>query len=188
MKKNKIAVYLLLSSMMFTTGFKNNNDINNYTITKNIEDESVVNFFKEEKELIKKYINEEKYELAKKKAKDYFITCVDFIFYDKEIKGVKWNDLEESAKKEVYNSFSEVDYLISLKYPDYKDNISDKYEVVKKYTNKAYYKSIDVIRELIGNESFDKLNDSKNKVISVTKETTNKTKVKIKKWYQNYKK
>ena len=56
-------------------------------------------YFDQAKKEIKELIESEQVEQAKEKGKEYFITGVDFIFYDKEINGVTFDDLTEEGKK-----------------------------------------------------------------------------------------
>ena len=65
------------------------------------------------------------------KAKRYFITVVDFIFYNGEIKGYKWNELTTSAKAKVVYYALKIDNKIDEKFPNYKENISNKYQDIK---------------------------------------------------------
>ena len=67
----------------------------------------------------------------KEKVKEYFINAVDFIFYDKDIKGVYFKDLTAKAKLKVIELTLKLDNLINKHYPSYKDNISDKYQNIK---------------------------------------------------------
>ena len=39
----------------------------------------------------------------KSKFKEYFILIVDFIFYDSEIKGYRFDELSDSAKTKIEN-------------------------------------------------------------------------------------
>lgn len=65
------------------------------------------------------------------KAKENFITLVDFIFYDGEIKGKKFNELTSSAKAKIIYYTLLVDAKIDAKWPNYKENIQDKYNNIK---------------------------------------------------------
>ena len=67
----------------------------------------------------------------KEKAKDYFINTVDFIFYDKDIKGIYFKDLTNKAKLKTIELTLKLDNLIEKHYPEYKDNISNKYQDIK---------------------------------------------------------
>lgn len=64
-------------------------------------------------------------------AKEAFIKLVDFIFYDGEIKGRKFNELTSSAKAKVIYYTLLIDTSIDSKWPNYKENIQSKYHDVK---------------------------------------------------------
>jgi len=60
----------------------------------------------------------------KDKFKEYFITIVDFIFYEGEIKGVSFNELSSVAKTKIISIALKVDNKIEDYIPNYKENIS----------------------------------------------------------------
>lgn len=65
------------------------------------------------------------------KVKSGFITVVDFIFYDGEIKGVTFSELSASAKAKVVYYALLADSKIDEKFPGYKETISSKYNDLK---------------------------------------------------------
>ena len=65
------------------------------------------------------------------KLKDSFVGIVDFIFYDKEIKGYTFKELTNSAKLKVISIALAIDNKIDSYFPDYKEKIKDKYTSVK---------------------------------------------------------
>mgnify|MGYP002427709202 FL=1 len=111
---------------------------------------------------------------------------VDFIFYDKDINGIKFTDLKEETKEEVYSTFCDIDALIMTFSPDYKENIGEKYEVVKDFTSKTYYNALDKIREAIGDEKYDKVKEIKDNTKEKIKDGTDNAKEYIKKKYENW--
>lgn len=98
----------------------NDQDKNNYS-----EDEVVAYFDNMEKE-----ITESKWDSVKEKAKDYFITVVDFIFYDKEVKGYSFKELTGTAKIKIISVALKIDSKIEEKVPGYKETISSTSEAV----------------------------------------------------------
>ena len=98
-----------------------------------------------------------------------------------------------------------MDELISSVSPDYKENLSNKYELVKDFTKEKYYYSLDKIKEYIGEEKYDKigeLKDSTKEKITNFKddhqdeidnakekieEKSDEYKLKLKNWYEDYK-
>lgn len=87
------------------------------------------------------------------KAKRYFITVVDFIFYDGEIKGYKWDELTTSAKAKVVYYALKIDSKIDEKFPDYKNTISTKYNDIKA---KLVAKYLDITNTICSNSDYDK--------------------------------
>ena len=60
----------------------------------------------------------------KDKAKEYFIDIVDFIFYDKEIKGYTFSELSDNTKIKVIALALKIDSKIEEYIPGYKKSIS----------------------------------------------------------------
>ncbi len=105
---------------------QNSNDVNikdnsddNYNDSVTSE-EDVVNYFE------KKYdeVNNNSWDDVKDKAKEYFITIVDFIFYDGKIKGHTFNDLSSTAKLKIISIALKIDNKIEEYIPGYKETIS----------------------------------------------------------------
>ena len=104
---------------------QNSNDVNikdnsddNYNDSVTSE-EDVVNYFE------KKYdeVNNNSWDNVKDKAKEYFITIVDFIFYDGKIKGHTFNDLSSTAKLKIISIALKIDKIEEY-IPGYKETIS----------------------------------------------------------------
>ncbi len=136
------------------------------------------------------------------KGKSYFIYCVDFLFYDGEINGYKFSDLSEMAKQQLINDIITIDDLISSKFPNYKETISN-------VSSKAFLKASEIIhsgstsisdysREKLGEDNYNKINDYKDLFVEQTSQDWDefkdivgsgyeKGKSKIKEWYENYK-
>lgn len=112
----------------------NTDDIINSTINENINDvdatdesgnndvfyteENVVNYF----EGIELEVDSST--SFKEKFKEYFILIVDFIFYDGEIKGYRFNELSDIAKIKIVAIALKVDNKIEEYIPNYKESIS----------------------------------------------------------------
>ena len=114
---------------------QNSNDVNikdnsddNYNDSVTFE-EDVVNYFE------KKYdeVNNNSWDDVKDKAKEYFITIVDFIFYDGKIKGHTFNDLSSTAKLKIISIALKIDNKIEEYIPGYKETISS--NGIKIYNN-----------------------------------------------------
>lgn len=93
-------------------------------------DNLVIDYVKNE---YNSYGNYTKEKSIPEKAKQGFITIVDFIFYDGTIKGKKFDDLTSAAKAKVIYYALLIDNKIDGKWPNYKETIKNKtYELKAK--------------------------------------------------------
>lgn len=163
------------------------------TITDN--DSKVLDFFSKIGDSVRESFDSE--ELLDK-GKSYFIYCVDFLFYDGEIGGIKFNDLTDSAKQQLLLDISTIDSLICTKYPNYKDDIKEGY-------GKAYNKASEVIksgseninefsRDKLGEDNYNKMREYKDLFIDTAfgdwddfVDIVGKGKQKVKDWYEGLK-
>ncbi len=65
------------------------------------------------------------------KAKEIFITTVDFIFYGGKIKGYTFSELTDKAKLQVLKIGLSIDNKIEQYFPGYKESLSSTYSKVK---------------------------------------------------------
>lgn len=144
-------------------------------------------YFDQAKKEIKELIESEQVEQAKEKGKEYFITGVDFIFYDKEINGVTFDDLTEEGKKVTLENLETIDGWIMEIAPDYKDKISEKYQVVKDFVSTTYYDVLESIKESLGEENYSAIQEKKNEIKDSITSTKDKALEKVSDWYQNFK-
>lgn len=144
-------------------------------------------YFDQAKKEIKELIESEQVEQAKEKGKEYFITGVDFIFYDKEINGVTFDDLTEEGKKVTLENLETIDGWIMEIAPDYKDKISEKYQVVKDFVSTTYYDVLESIKESLGEENYSAIREKKNEIKDSITSTKDKALEKVSEWYQNFK-
>lgn len=61
----------------------------------------------------------------KENFKEYFITIIDFIFYNKEVNGYTFDGLSGTAKAKIISIALKIDNKIEQYSPDYKENISN---------------------------------------------------------------
>ena len=144
-------------------------------------------YFDQAKKEIKELIESEQVEQAKEKGKEYFITGVDFIFYDKEINGVTFDDLTEEGKKVTLENLETIDGWIMEIAPDYKDKIGEKYQVVKDFVSTTYYDVLESIKESLGEENYSAIQEKKNEIKDSITSTKDKALEKVSEWYQNFK-
>lgn len=144
-------------------------------------------YFDQAKKEIKELIESEQVEQAKEKGKEYFITGVDFIFYDKEMNGVTFDDLTEEGKKVTLENLETIDGWIMEIAPDYKDKIGEKYQVVKDFVSTTYYDALESIKESLGEENYSAVQEKKNEIKDSITSTKDKALEKVSEWYQNFK-
>lgn len=144
-------------------------------------------YFNQAKKEIKELIESEQVEQAKEKGKEYFITGVDFIFYDKEMNGVTFDDLTEEGKKVTLENLETIDGWIMEIAPDYKDKIGEKYQVVKDFVSTTYYDVLESIKESLGEENYSAIQEKKNEIKDSITSTKDKALEKVSEWYQNFK-
>lgn len=165
-------------------------------------DNIVLNEVESLKNSISKAINSDTVSEIKEDCKQAFITLVDFIFYDGEIKGIKFDDLSAAAKQELLNEATQIDNIIMKKFPNYKEEISEKtsnaYNKASELIKKGANNIKDFAKDKLGQENYNKIKDFKDKIKSSAsdvwdetkddvKEIAGKAKDKVKNWYENFK-
>ena len=93
------------------------------TESKSVDDEIIDNI-NDDKNKIELYVTKEDYENVKKYGREFFIKMVDFIFYDKEIKGYTFSELSDNTKIKVIALALKIDSKIEEYIPGYKKSIS----------------------------------------------------------------
>ena len=152
---------------------------------------------KSEVSLLSYFENEEKNitnsSSLKDKAKTTFINIIDFIFYDKEIKGYTFKEITSSAKLKIIDIALKVDNKIDSYFPDYKENIKDKYNGFK---GKLALKYLEVSTEFCDNntnvcnqakEDFNTMKESFGFTFDLLKEIISSGSAKVKDLYENWK-
>lgn len=125
-------------------------------------------------------------------AKGYFVSVIDFIFYDKDINGVYFKDLTSSAKLKVISLALNLDNIIDKYYPGYKEGLSSSYQGAKSKLISLYLdktseycaSSVDVCNQ--AKSDFQELKKSLNITWDFIKELGSEGISKLKKWYEVY--
>lgn len=161
------------------------------------EDAVIEEFSKIEKN-ITSVLNEENIDNVLSKIGDSVATMIGFIWYGEEIHGVTYNELSSEAKEKVLNIYYKADAAIENKFPNYKDKIKDKYQIVSSFIKDKYDDAkynVDIwLREKLGEEGYQKYIDSKEELkkgasesIEDMKEVKELYKQKVNDWYQKKK-
>ena len=151
----------------------------------------------EDKEVIEyndpvEYFNSLEEEKDESKLKKGFTNIIDFLFYDKEIKGKKFSELKDDAKYKVMKVALSIDKKIEEKFPSYKEKISDKYKNIK---SKVVEKYIDTTNKICSNNQelcinakndFNSLKESFGLTFDYIKKYSSKGLDKVREWYENF--
>lgn len=131
---------------------------------------------------------------TKKQITDKFIEFVDFIFYDAEINNIKFKDLTTEGKNKAISILISIDEKIEKKFPNYQNNLQEKYQTIIKFIKDKNNKLSNKIENKIGEENYQELiddieemKDYTKKGIQIIKYTGSKGKQKIKTWYEDLK-
>lgn len=191
--KNGITI-CLTSTLILMTGCQSSNsqeqvnEQNKIEISNDIEQEELeFDNFKSEQEEIETYMFEEDFELAKEKGKEYFINGIDFVFYGTSYKGITFDELASEAQKETLRNLNIMDSYVMEVYPDYKEDISDKYTIAAEFINEKYHLVLDKIRLYIGDENYNSVKEIKDQIKEDVIATGGKAKTKINDWYNDFK-
>lgn len=166
------------------------------------EDKEVLRYFDEIKNNVKEVINSNKTEEVKDKLKGTFIGIIDFIFYDGEIGGIKFNDLTDGAKQNVLETATTIDNAIMTKFPNYKEDISvmvsGAYNKASELIKKGATNIKEFSQEKLGEENYNAIIEAKDELVNYTKEASSivsdiasdiwdKGKTNVKNWYESFK-
>lgn len=121
-------------------------------------------FFEDAKQEIISYIESEEFETLKEKGKYYITTGIDFIFFDKPINGIYFSQMTEEFKKDVIRDVKALDEAIMAYYPNYKESISNKYNIASEFINEKYLDVLDAIKEYLGEENYNTIGEIKDQI------------------------
>ncbi|MEE3342954.1 MAG: hypothetical protein VZS44_02570 [Bacilli bacterium] len=114
-----------------TIDTNNNNTNNNSNIEANNtvgNENDVISYFNSvEQEVDRSSANKS----LSEKAKSGFVSIIDFLFYDKPIKGVTYKGVTNSIKLKLLKLAVIIDEKIETHFPGYKESLSSKYQDVK---------------------------------------------------------
>lgn len=129
----------------------------------------------------------------RKKAKDTFVSIVDFIFYDKEIKGYTFKELTSTAKLKIIKLALTIDSKIDEYFPNYKDTIKDKYTSIKGKIAVKYLEVTSTLCEKVGSdtcnqakEDFNTMKNSFGFTWDLIKELASSGSTKVKEFYESW--
>lgn len=161
-------------------------DNNNNQETK-YSDKDIINYFENLKNKITNYNNEHD---ISQEIKQKFVTCIDFLFYDKAIGGKTFKELTNETKIKVLELTLYIDSKIDTVFPGYKDSISSSYQNIK---NKVITLYLDVTTDICTNnqelcntakEGFQNLKENFGITWDLIKDLAGTGIPKLKDWYE----
>ena len=164
----------------------NNSTSNSIVYTEN----DVISYFKNEENGISTYQDGVTF---KEKAKNTFVTIVDFIFYDKEVRGHTFKELSNSAKLQIIKVALSIDSKIEEYFPDYKETIKTKYDNLKGKLASLYLEATASLCDSVGidtcnqaKEDFNTMKNSFGFTWDLVKELAVNGKNKVKDFYESW--
>ena len=121
-------------------------------------------FFEDAKQEIISYIESEEFDQLKEKGKYYITTAIDFIFFDQPINGFYFDQMTEELKKDILRDVKSLDEAIMAYYPDYKENISGKYQIATEFLSEQYLNVMESIKEYLGEENYNAVGEIKDQI------------------------
>lgn len=156
------------------------------------KEEDIISYFEEVDQDIDVYLSNSENTSLSDKIKNSLISCIDFLFYDKPIKGIYFHDLTDATKTKLQNMILYMDEKIEKKFPHYKDYWEEKYQTIKEKAKEYLDKTDRYLEEQIGEDKYQQYKDTVSKVWDITKDVGNDLLEEgknvwgnIKSWYEN---
>lgn len=121
-------------------------------------------FFSDAKKELTEYIESEDFQKLKEKGKYYVTTGIDFIFFDKEINGITFDQMSTEFKIRAMNDVAALDSAVDAYFPGYKESFSSKYQIAAEFVSSKYIDIVDAIKEYLGEENWNALGDMKDQI------------------------
>ena len=167
----------------------NTTTTNTDTTTEEKSESALLSYFNSQAQLFSNSSTDESFT---SKLKASFVSIVDFIFYDKEIKGYTFSELTNTAKLKVISIALAIDNKIDTYFPNYKETIKDKYTSIK---GTLALKYLEITASFCGNdpetcsmakENFDSMKNSFGLTFDLLKELFTNGSTKVKELYENW--
>lgn len=143
-------------------------------------------YFSSDLEEVEGMIQMKELEQVKCKAKEVFITGVDFIFYGGSIKGVTFSELTEEGKKITMDNLESLGEMVDQVIPGWREELSDKYSVASEFVDDMYLSALDKIRGYLGDKNYAALDNIKTQLFSNAHQTYDNVKGHVKSWYEKF--
>ena len=152
----------------------------------NMVEEESFDYFSSDLLEIEELIDEHQLDAVKDKAKDIFVTGVDFIFYDGEISGVTFNELTDQGKEVTMDNLESLGEMVDSVIPGWREELSEKYQVASDFVSSVYLSGLERIREYLGDENYEALGEIKDQILGDITDTYDGAKERVKSWYEEF--
>lgn len=156
--------------------------IEDTTISQSTKDEQVLAYITNLSDSIDNGV-----EVITDKAKDGFITVIDFLFYDGTIADTTFAELSNKAKEKVIIFTSNLIEKVDVKYPDFRMTLSEKYQDASTFVVEKKKILVNKVKESLGDEKVNQISEYYQDVKGGLSNAYEKGKGKVKNWYDNFK-
>ena len=144
------------------------------------DEQTAVGYFENSKNELKELSTKEDKVKYEQEATKYLKNVVDFIFYDKSFNGVTFSSLKDDAKKEIMDSVESTNTI--LQYSGLKSIVLKGAGDAKEWTLDKIAVGIVVVKELVGEKTYDKATSIAEKLKNKALEKANDVKNAIKEY------
>lgn len=162
-----------------TTNINTVSSVQNKEIKEKTNDEEILDYVDNLKKDIDSIIKSKQVKDTKETIIKKFIILTDFIFYDTEINGIKFNDLKEETKESILDTYTIIDNKINDKFPNYKEKLQDKYNLTKTKIKDKYKEISNDIKETIGEDTYNNIKETNKEIIEQDKKNLENVKDKV---------
>lgn len=142
--------------------------------------------FLSERLLVEELLDQGLIDDAKSKIKDIFIQGVDFIFYDREISGVTFDELTDTAKDATMNQLEQIGELADGVFPGWREDLTEKYQIASEFISDCFIEALSFIRQYLKDENYEALIEIKDQIIGNVQEIKDDVKEHVKIWYEQF--
>lgn len=134
------------------------------------KEEEIVSYFENLENEVDDYINENNFDEVKDKAKNIAITGIDFLFYEKEINGITFEELTDETKNKIINIVVSIDNKIENRIPGYKDTVKDKFGKSYGYVTDKLHQGLEYVDDKLEDKYGEKYDNVKEKTLGIKDE------------------
>lgn len=154
-------------------------------------EEQVVDYFNNMDQNLDQIFTKEDFQQIKDQVKEQIfsslVTSVEFFCNRKDIGGYYFNDLTEPTKQKVMEIMERMDQKVTQHYPDYKTYLKEKWNIGYDAFQRTFNSGKEKVKEMMGEDNYNKMVETKDKVKEKAKEKVDDWKNKTKEWYNGIK-